>query len=127
MGLPDLVKACNLFVYLNVQFRSFQFEEVQSTFVANIHQSLLIVYEFVTYCMRYFTHFIVAEFITWAKVACPRHIDFSPLYQIAMSLNFAHTPVHRNMHPLCPLGQTRVTPQYRAETCTALHSYVSTT
>ena len=38
MGLPDLVKACAL----NVQFRSFQFEEeeqeVPSTFVANIHQ-----------------------------------------------------------------------------------------
>jgi len=27
MGLPDLVKACDLFVYLNVQLRSFQFEE----------------------------------------------------------------------------------------------------
>jgi len=27
MGLPDLVKACDLFVYLNVQFRSVQFEE----------------------------------------------------------------------------------------------------
>ena len=27
MGLPDLVKTCDLFVYLNVQFRSFQFEE----------------------------------------------------------------------------------------------------
>ena len=53
MGLPDLVKACNLFVYLNVQFRSFQFEEVQSTFVTNIHQSLLIVYEFVTYALFY--------------------------------------------------------------------------
>ena len=42
MGLPDLVKTCDLFVYLNVQFRSFQFEEeeqeeVPSTFVANIH------------------------------------------------------------------------------------------
>jgi len=42
MGLPDLVKACDLFVYLNIKFRSFQFEEeelkVPSTFVANIHQ-----------------------------------------------------------------------------------------
>ena len=42
MGLPDLVKICDLFVYLIVQFRSFQFEEeeeqeVPSTFVANIH------------------------------------------------------------------------------------------
>ena len=31
MGLPDLVKSCDLFVYLNVQFRSFQFEEVPSS------------------------------------------------------------------------------------------------
>ena len=29
MGLPDLVKACGLFVYLNVKFRSFQFEELE--------------------------------------------------------------------------------------------------
>ena len=29
--LPDLVKACDLFVYLKVQFRSFQFEEVPSS------------------------------------------------------------------------------------------------
>jgi len=41
MELPILVKACDLFVYLNVHFRSFQFEEVEleeapSTFVANI-------------------------------------------------------------------------------------------
>jgi len=45
MELPDLVKACDLFVYLNLQFRSFQFEEEQeqevpSTFVANIHQMM---------------------------------------------------------------------------------------
>ena len=42
MELPDLVKACDLFVYLNVQFRSFSIrrkeQEVPSTFVANIHQ-----------------------------------------------------------------------------------------
>jgi len=41
MELPDLVKACDLFVYLNVQIRSFQLEEeeqeVPSTCVANIH------------------------------------------------------------------------------------------
>jgi len=40
---PFWSKACDLFVYLNVRFRSFQFEEeeeqeVPSTFVANIHQ-----------------------------------------------------------------------------------------
>ena len=39
----DLVKACGLFVYLNVQFRGFQFEEeelkVPTTFVANIHHN----------------------------------------------------------------------------------------
>ena len=32
------LKACDLFVYLNLHFRSYQFEEVTSTFVANIHQ-----------------------------------------------------------------------------------------
>jgi len=41
---PFWSKACDLFVYLNVRFRSFQFEEeeeqeVPSTFVANIHQA----------------------------------------------------------------------------------------
>ena len=41
MELPFLVKTCDLFVYLNLHFRSFQFEEVISTFVANIHQRLL--------------------------------------------------------------------------------------
>ena len=40
---PFWSKACDLFVYLNVRFHSFQFEEeeeqeVPSTFVANIHQ-----------------------------------------------------------------------------------------
>ena len=36
---PFWSKACDLFVYLNVLFRSYQFEEkVPSTFVANIHQ-----------------------------------------------------------------------------------------
>jgi len=41
MELPVLVKACGLFVYLNVRFRSFQFEEeVTRTFVANIHHYL---------------------------------------------------------------------------------------
>jgi len=30
MELPFLVKTCDLFVYLNVHFRSYQFEEVQS-------------------------------------------------------------------------------------------------
>ena len=40
MELPVLVGACDLFVYLNVQFRGFQFEEeeleeVPSTCVAN--------------------------------------------------------------------------------------------
>ena len=35
---PFWSKACDLFVYLNVHFRSYQFEEeVPSTFVANIH------------------------------------------------------------------------------------------
>jgi hypothetical protein len=43
MELPVLVKACDLFVYLNIHFCSFQFEaeeleEVPSTFVTNIHQ-----------------------------------------------------------------------------------------
>ena len=37
------------------------------------------------------THFLAVAFITWAKVACPRHIDFSLPYQIAMWLNFART------------------------------------
>ena len=40
MELPFLVKTCDLFVYLNLHFCSFQFEEVISTFVANIHQSV---------------------------------------------------------------------------------------
>jgi len=35
--LPFLAKTCDLFVYLNLHFGSFQFEEVISTFVANIH------------------------------------------------------------------------------------------
>ena len=35
---PFWSRACDLFVYLNVHFRSYQFEEeVTSTFVANIH------------------------------------------------------------------------------------------
>jgi len=38
MELPFLVETCDLFVYLNVHFRSFQLEEVKSTFIANIHQ-----------------------------------------------------------------------------------------
>jgi len=38
MELPFLVKACDLFVYLNLHFRSSQFKEVTSTFVTNIHQ-----------------------------------------------------------------------------------------
>ena len=38
MELPFLVKTCDLFVYLNLHFRSIQFEEVISTFVPNIHQ-----------------------------------------------------------------------------------------
>ena len=37
MELPILVKTCDLFVYLNVHFRSYQFEEeVTGAFVANI-------------------------------------------------------------------------------------------
>jgi len=40
MELPFLVKTCDLFVYLNLHFRSFQFEEAISTFVANIHHLL---------------------------------------------------------------------------------------
>ena len=31
MELPFLVKTCDLFVYLNVHFRSYQFEEVHSS------------------------------------------------------------------------------------------------
>jgi len=43
MELPVLVKECDWFVYLNIHFCSFQFEEeelkeVSSTFFANIHQ-----------------------------------------------------------------------------------------
>jgi len=40
MELLDLVKTSDLFVYLNIQFRGFQFEEeeVTTTFIANIHQ-----------------------------------------------------------------------------------------
>ena len=41
MEPPFLVDTCDLFVYLNVHFLSFQFEEVKSTFVANIHQDVL--------------------------------------------------------------------------------------
>jgi len=41
MELPFLVETCDLFVYLNVRFRSYQFEEEgTSTFVPNIHQIL---------------------------------------------------------------------------------------
>ena len=38
LELPFLVKTCDLFVYLNLHFHSFQFEEVIRTFVANIYQ-----------------------------------------------------------------------------------------
>ena len=55
------------------------------------------------------TFYYTAEFITWAKVACPRHMDFSPW--------LTWTPVHRYM---CLRGQTRVTPQHQAETCTLM-------
>ena len=38
MERPFLVKTYDLFVYLNLHFRSFQLEEIISTFVANILQ-----------------------------------------------------------------------------------------
>ena len=53
--------------------------------------------------------YYMAEFITWAKVACPRHMDFSPW--------LTWTPVHRYM---CLRGQPRATPQHQAETCTLM-------
>jgi len=53
---PFWSKACDLFVYLNVLFRSYQFEEeeqeVPSTFVANIHQHCVSVpVQFVRACL----------------------------------------------------------------------------